>query len=107
MQEEVGDLDGKSDDEEAVVVQDEEVELTNVIEDKVIDTDTRPVWEKLHDKIKDLTVKVARHFEDQNDQTAWKVPMVKAPPQPTNDEWDRHQFTHTPFAPWCKHCNAG
>ena len=113
IQEEVGDLEGTSDDGKDVVVQGDETEMvkaeqTSELEEKVtIDTDTRPVWEKLENKVDDLTVKVARHFADQNEQTTWKIPMVKAPPQPTKDEWERHQLTHTPFAPCCKHCNAG
>lgn len=51
----------------------------------VIDIDTRPVWEKM-DKVGDLAVKVARHFEDNDDATGWNPPMVKKTPQPTKDE---------------------
>ena len=32
--------------------------------------------------------------------------MIKAPEKPTQLEWDKHQTTHTPFAPWCQHCVA-
>lgn len=61
----------------------------------------------MKDKVEDLSIRVARHFEDKSDETGWKPPMIKTPPQPTHDEWLRHQLTHTSFAPWCKHCNAG
>ena len=49
---------------------------------------------------------MTRHFEDQNDNTGWQPPMVKTPPQPTHEELFRHQLIHTPYAPWCRHCNA-
>ena len=70
------------------------------------DIDTRPAWEQLQDKAEELTKKVARHFEDQNDAEGENNPFVKPPPQPTAEEWERHQTTHTPYAAWCKHCNA-
>ena len=85
-----------------VVKEDDEV-----MEEKVADIDARPVWEKMDDHVKDLSIRVARHFEDKNDEIGWKPPMIKTPPQPTHDEWLGHQLTHTPFAAWCKHCNAG
>ena len=71
-----------------------------------VDTDARPVWEELQDKAEKLEEKVARYFEDKNDEDGNKPPVVKAPQQPTAEEWERHQVTHTPYAPWCHHCNA-
>lgn len=52
-------------------------------------------WQEVQDKVEDLNVRVARHFEDANDAEAWKPPMVKTPLQPTKEEWLRHQLTHT------------
>ena len=73
---------------------------------EVIDTDTRPVWEKMQEKIKRLSEKVAIHFEDRNENESRKQPIVKAPLQPTKEEIEQHQTTHIPYAPWCKHCVA-
>ena len=64
-------------------------------------------WQEMNEKVKDINVRVARHFEDANDNNGWIPPMIRPPLQPTKEEWFRHQFTHTPYAPWCKHCNAG
>ena len=75
-------------------------------EEVTIDIDTRPVWEKLQDKIEELTKKVARHFEDQNEREGCQPPMIRAPRQPTAEEWEKHQVTHTPYESWCPHCNA-
>ena len=97
IHEEAGDLTAEAEETEDVVA--EEV--------KEVDIDKRPVWEKMQDEMEDLTVRVARHFEDTNDQTGWHPPMIRSPLQPTKEEWLRHQLTHTPFAAWCKHCNAG
>ena len=84
-----------------------------------IDTDTRPMWEKLkvesdskeqqewqhvQEKVEDLNVRFARHFEDTNDNTGWNPPMAKSPLQFTKEELMRHQLTHTLYAPWCRHC---
>lgn len=96
IQEEVGDLEVESGIGEDVVVQEDEGEAKE-----------GEIWQEVRDKTEDLTVRVARHFEDENDKTEWKTPMVGTPPQPTKDEWSRHQLIHTPFAPWCKHCSAG
>ena len=48
-----------------------------------IDTDTRPIWEKVQDKTEELTTKAARHFEDKNDAEGESAPIVK-PPHATN-----------------------
>ena len=64
-------------------------------EKEMADTDTRPVWEKMQDKVEDLSGRVARHFEDRNDGHGDGPPIVKSPQQPTAEEWARHQTTHT------------
>ena len=66
IHEKAGDLTAEAEETEDVVA--EEV--------KEVDTDKRPVWEKMQDEMEDLTVRVARHFEDTNDQTGWQPPMV-------------------------------
>ena len=63
-------------------------------------------WEQLHEQVEDLNLRVARHFEDANANNQWKPPMVRSPQHPTKEEWLQHQLTHTPYAPWCKHCIA-
>ena len=88
---------------------------------EVIDTDTRPVWEKMGmaieeykgkelediaDKYEDLKTKLEQYFDDANCRNPNKVPVVGAPVKPTRNEWLQHQATHTPFAPWCRHCVA-
>ena len=93
----VGDDEAEADNDDEAVVDDQK-EGFNI--------DTRPVWEKMQDKIEDLNTRVVRHFEDQNDRNNWTPPMVKTPPQPTREEWLKHQLTHTPYEPWCKYCNA-
>ena len=57
-------------------------------------------------KVEELQRKVAEHFEDQNDQQKERTPIIKAPIQPTREQWDIHQITHTPYAPWRPHCVA-
>lgn len=62
--------------------------------------------EKMRGEVEDLIVRVARHFEDLNDKNDWAPSMVKTQLQATKEEWPGHQLTHTPYASWCKHCNA-
>ena len=57
-------------------------------------------------KIDDLETRVAEQFEDDQGKAATSIPMVKAPIKPTQREWDQHQLTHIPFAPWCPFCLA-
>ena len=70
------------------------------------DTEKQSDWERVQEQVDDFNVRVTRHFEDNNDNTGWQPPMVKTPAQPTREEWLRHQLTHTPYAPWCRHCCA-
>ena len=80
MQGDAGDLDNESDAGKDVVVQDGVADAMGG--EKIVDTDTRPVWEKMAAKMEDIHVRVARHFEDENDGNQWKPPMVKFPLQP-------------------------
>ena len=75
-------------------------------EGEVIDTDTRPIWEKMQDKVEELADQVTRHFEDDNGRDGRKPPVIKAPLQPTREQFEQHQATHTPYAAWCKYCAA-
>ena len=77
IQEEIGDLEAKEEEEKGAVVdgdegvpeeQDKVVDTNELpVWDSTVDIDTRPVWEKLQNKMEDLAVRVARHFEDNND----------------------------------------
>ena len=63
-------------------------------------------WQEVNEKVGDLVDRVARHFEDANDLRGRKPPVIQAPPQPSQEEMEQHQATHTFYAPWCKHCVA-
>ena len=60
-------------------------------------------WEK---HVEDLSRRVAQHFEDEHEKQAVSPPLIKAPQQPTREEWEQHQTTHTPYRSWCPHCAA-
>ena len=76
-------------------------------EEAVVDNgDEHKQWQEIQNRVEDLNVRVARQFEDANDNTGWSPPMIRPPPQPTKNEWLQHQLTHTPYAPWCKHCSS-
>lgn len=49
---------------------------------------------------------MTEQFEGENDIQRGQPFAVKAPTEPTQDEWNRHQTTHIPFASWCPHCLA-
>ena len=49
---------------------------------------------------------MAEQFEDAPTEKEHDKPMLKAPVKPTQEEWNKHQTTHTPFAAWCPHCLA-
>ena len=102
-------------DKELIAPIDEEVgepenhgkENENVVETDGIEKEkNRADWEQLQDQMEDLNVRVARHFEDANDENKWQPPMIESPPQPTKEEWLQHQLIHTPYAAWCRHCIA-
>ena len=42
--------------------------------------------QELQEKIEELQKKVARHFEDGNDEAGYSPPIVKSPQQPTAEE---------------------
>ena len=60
-------------------------------------------WEETVKKIEELETKVIEHFEQQSQEQQRSPPIIKAPAKPTQEQWERHQVTHTPFAPWCPH----
>ena len=62
--------------------------------------------EQLEKKYQDLKDKVEEYLDDENGKGCRQPPIVKTPPQPTKEEFERHQITHTPYASWCKHCVA-
>ena len=68
--------------------------------------DDQKQWTDVAKKIKELETKLAEHFDDDNGNNGQSPPIIKAPTNPTQEEWDIHQTTHTPFAVWCKHCVA-
>ena len=68
--------------------------------------DDEEQWEQVARKVEDLETRVAEQFDDDNGKLKEPPPMIKAPEKPTQLEWDKHQTTHTPFAPWCQHCVA-
>ena len=95
IHEEDGDLETETNEGENVVVEGDR----DIRED-------REAWREVQDKVEDLTVRTARHFEDANGESGWQPPMVKTPLQPTREEWLTRPLIHTPYAPWCKHWNA-
>ena len=62
--------------------------------------------EELAEKYEQLKDQMEQYFDDTNPQSRGKIPVAKAPEKFTKEEWLQRQATHTPFAPWCKHCLA-
>ena len=62
--------------------------------------------ERLDQKNQKLKDQVEEYFDDENGNAYRQPPIAKAPPQPTREELERHQTTHTPYVPWCRHCLA-
>lgn len=60
----------------------------------------------LADKHEDLEREVHAYPNVRNNTDARNLPIVKFPPNMTGEEWARHQVTHTPYAPGCRHCVA-
>ena len=52
-------------------------------------------WSEVEEKVEELQRRVAEHFENENDKERAGPPMVRAPNQPTREQWNRHQTTHT------------
>lgn len=63
-------------------------------------------WAELASKVDELQKKMAEQFEDESDQKAHEPPVIRIPSQPTREQWDRRQTTHTPYEAWCPHCAA-
>lgn len=63
-------------------------------------------WEELAGKYDQLEKEVNEYLEGQQDLGAREPPIVSAPPRVSKDELERHQVTHTPYSPSCKHCIA-
>ena len=70
------------------------------------DVAQRDEMEELAQKYEKLKNQVDEYFDANNGEDRDEVPILKAPQKPTREQWERHQATHTPFAPWCKHCLA-
>ena len=68
--------------------------------------DEQDELEKLNEKNQQLKDQMEEYFDDGHGEPQKVPPMLKTPPQPTREEFERHQTTHTPYAPWCKHCLA-
>lgn len=60
-------------------------------------------WEDVAKKVEELETKLAEQFEQENENETRATP-IKAPAKPTREQWERHQVTHIPYAPWCPHC---
>ena len=80
--------------------QEEKEDMEQDVDNKIVDTDTRPVWEKLGmtseeykgkdledmaDKYEDLKAKVEQYFDDVNHGNSNKIPVVGAPVKPTRN----------------------
>ena len=55
-------------------------------------------WDVVAEKVDGVTRRVAEYLDDDNAQNVESPPVVKAPTQPTRDEYERHQTTHTVHA---------
>ena len=61
---------------------------------------------EMEPKVEELQRRVAEHFEDANDKQVDGPLITRAQRQPTREEWEVHQTTHTPCEAWCTHCVA-
>ena len=62
--------------------------------------------EELANKYEGLKIQAEDYFNNEHAQGKRDAIVVKAPSKPTKDQWEQLLATHTPFAPWCKHCLA-
>lgn len=88
-------VEGLSGDQEA------KYEDSEVIRSKQVDE-----WQKLAKKFEELEGRVAEQFESQPEREVHQPPVLKAPTRMTNEQWERHQTTHTLYGPACQHCVA-
>ena len=63
-------------------------------------------WEELADRYDELVDRVNEQYGEPSEQKQQGPPMITPPREPTKEQWERHQLTHTPYEPWCKHCVA-
>ena len=56
--------------------------------------------EQMEEKYQELKNKMEEYFDDENGKNCKETPMVKSQSQPTKEEYERHQTTHTPYAAW-------
>ena len=68
--------------------------------------DKQPAWKAAKKKIEEFETKITEQFEDTPVEKKHESTMLRAPAQPTQEEWSKHQTTHAPFAAWCPHCLA-
>ena len=52
-------------------------------------------WKMVAEKVDEIARRAAEHLDDDNGKETQPPPMVKAPKQPTREEYERHQATHT------------
>ena len=65
---------------EADVPKQNEKEKESVVETEEVELhSTQSDWEQLQEKVEELNVGVARHFEETQDGEEWKPPTVKSP----------------------------
>ena len=74
--------------------------------DKGMDGGEQENIEQFNQKHQQLKNQIEEQLDDEHGK-AYKQPfVVNTPPQPTREEFERRQTTHTPYAPWCRHCLA-
>ena len=52
-------------------------------------------WEDMAKKFEELESRLAEQFENNGGDDREAPPIIKAPEKPTQEEWARHQTTHT------------
>ena len=70
------------------------------------DKEEQSAWKEAKEKIEELETKITEQFEDTSMEKKHESTMLRAPAKPTQEDWNKHQTTHTPFAAWCPHCLA-
>ena len=58
---------------------------------------------ELENNVEELHYRMTQQLEDPNDESSWRTPIIKAPQQPTKEEWARHCVIHIPYAPHGAH----
>ena len=52
-------------------------------------------------KIEELEAKMTEQFEQQSQEHQKAPPIIEFPAKPTQEQWEKHPVTHTPFGPLC------